>query len=344
MIHRRLQALIALAATSALTACAGGQPGTGGTTAADGGGDRIAVVASFYPLAYAAERVGGDRVEVTNLTGTGADPHHLELTPRQVGEVKDAALVLYSKGMQPATDTAIESASPARVLDLSSLATLPADVTQTIGEAAGHQSAGDDHTDDADHADHTDGADHADQGGHTQGDGHDHGASDPHFWLDPRAYSKAATMVADELAAADPAGAETYKANAAQFTAEIEKVDESFTRGLANCSQKNLVTGHTSFAYLAQRYGLNQVGVAGVLNDSEPDPARIARIVDFTKKNSVTTLYAEEGESTTVLDTVAREAGVETAPLDSLSLTKDGGYAARMEANLNTLRSGQRCS
>ena len=327
-LPRAVTAVIALAATTALTACAGGQTGTDGATtdggAGGGTGDRIAVIASFYPLAYAAERVGGDRVEVTNLTGAGADPHHLELTPRQVGAVKDAALVVYEKGMQPAADTAIESAAPARVLDLASLATLSADATQSIGgPAGGHEGAEDDHS---------------------EGDGHDHGASDPHFWLDPQAYAKAVTKVADELGAVDPAGAETYKANAAQLTAEVGKVDESFKAGLANCARKDVVTGHTSFAYLAERYGLNQVGVAGVLNDSEPDPARIARIVDFARQNGVTTLYAEEGESTAVLDTVARDAAAQTASLDSLSLTKDGGYAARMEANLTTLRAGQGCS
>ena len=61
----------------------------GAAPAGAAGGDR-AVVASFYPLAYAAERIGGQRVDVTDLTPAGAEPHDLELSPDQVDEVLDA--------------------------------------------------------------------------------------------------------------------------------------------------------------------------------------------------------------------------------------------------------------
>lgn len=333
MTPRPARAATALVAAVALAACGGGGDDTSGAAASDGAapqGERLAVVASFYPLAYAVERVGGDRVQVANLTEAGTDPHHLELSPRQVGSVKDAALVVYEKGMQPAADAAIESASPARALDVSSLATLPADTTVTIG---GDAQANDEH-----------GADEHDEHGHTVGDGHDHGDADPHFWLDPTLYAKAVTMIADELSALDSAGAETYKANANELTAELERVNDSYEKGLATCEQRDLVTGHTSFAYLANKYKLNQVGIAGVLNDAEPDPARIAKIADFVKQHGATTLYAEQGEASEVVNTVAREAGANVVELDNLSVTKEGGYAARMDENLQVLRSGQGCS
>lgn len=330
MTRRAFRAASLLPATVvvglALASCGGGDSGSGSPSGEAVQGDRISVVASFSPLAYAVERVGGERVEVTNLTGDGADPHHLELTPRQVGAVKDAALVVYEKGMQPAADTAIETAAPARVLDVSSLATLSAEATQTIGEepSGGHDPAGGET--------------------HSAGDGHDHGPNDPHFWLDPKLYADSVKLIADELTAADGAGAETYEANAAALTAEIERVDASYAQALGTCTQRYLVTGHTSFAYLAKAYNLSQVGIAGVLNESEPDPARIGRVVDFVKKQGITTLYAEESEASTVVDTVAREAGATMSTLDNLALTKEGGYASRMEANLTTLRAGQECS
>jgi zinc transport system substrate-binding protein len=63
------------------------------------------LVASFYPLAFAAEQIGGDGVDVTNLTPAGAEPHDLELTPREVEEILDADLVLYvGEGFQPAVE------------------------------------------------------------------------------------------------------------------------------------------------------------------------------------------------------------------------------------------------
>jgi zinc transport system substrate-binding protein len=78
-----------------------------------GGADSAAgtkVVAAFYPLAWAAQRVGGSEVDVENLTPPGAEPHDIELTPRDVEEVRDADLVLYlGKGFQPALEKAVES-------------------------------------------------------------------------------------------------------------------------------------------------------------------------------------------------------------------------------------------
>ncbi len=67
------------------------------------------VVAAFYPVAYAAQRVGGDRVDVTNLTPAGAEPHDLELSPDQIDEILDADLVVdLGQGFQPAVEKAAE--------------------------------------------------------------------------------------------------------------------------------------------------------------------------------------------------------------------------------------------
>ena len=76
----------------------------GGTgTSANG---RTDVVVSFYPLQYIAERIGGDAVNVTNLAKPGAEPHDMELEPRQMAMIADAKLVVYLKGFQPAVDEA----------------------------------------------------------------------------------------------------------------------------------------------------------------------------------------------------------------------------------------------
>src|SRR3954449_11926578 len=87
-----------------LTACGGGN-----------GGKRT-VVAAFSPLAYAAEKIGGASFAVDNLTPPGAEPHDLELTPREVAGIEKANVVLYlSHGFQPAVSKAVEQASGTRV-------------------------------------------------------------------------------------------------------------------------------------------------------------------------------------------------------------------------------------
>jgi len=82
-----------------------------GCGAASGAKGRTTVVAAFYPLAYAAEQVGGAKVEVRNLTPPGAEPHDIELTPGDVGRLQQADVVLYlSHGFQPAVEQAVASA------------------------------------------------------------------------------------------------------------------------------------------------------------------------------------------------------------------------------------------
>ncbi len=101
--------LVPLLAAAATAGCLS----PGGSARAQGG-DGAQVVTSFYPLQFIAERIAGDAVTVYNLTKPGAEPHDLELTPRDVAQLADADLVVYLDGFQPAVDTAVaEQASTA---------------------------------------------------------------------------------------------------------------------------------------------------------------------------------------------------------------------------------------
>ncbi|MGH9003895.1 MAG: metal ABC transporter solute-binding protein, Zn/Mn family [Acidimicrobiia bacterium] len=100
--HRFAAAVVGLLLA---TACGGGGGG-GGSAGADG---RPQVVAAFYPLFEAARVVGGDRVDVVNLTPAGTEPHDLELTPRQVDLIEGADLVVYlGGGFQPGVEEVAE--------------------------------------------------------------------------------------------------------------------------------------------------------------------------------------------------------------------------------------------
>ena len=81
-----------------------------------GSGGKNSLVAAFYPLAYAAERIGGPSFHIENLTPPGAEPHDLELSPREVGRIVNASVVLYlSHGFQPAVNKAVEQARGRKV-------------------------------------------------------------------------------------------------------------------------------------------------------------------------------------------------------------------------------------
>ena len=106
-----------LIAALAISACGPGQQGSAST-------DKLAVVASFYPLQFATQQIGGSHVAVASLTKPGAEPHDIELTPRDVGSVSKARLVVFEKGLQGAVDSAVESQAGDRSLDVAPVAML----------------------------------------------------------------------------------------------------------------------------------------------------------------------------------------------------------------------------
>jgi zinc transport system substrate-binding protein len=111
--------LIMIVAVAIAAAC--------GATPTDDG--RPAVVAGFYPLAFAAEQVGGAELSVTNLTPAGAEPHDLEVSPEDVAAIREADVVLLlGHGFQPQLeDAAGDGESVVRLLDTPGLDLVPDD-------------------------------------------------------------------------------------------------------------------------------------------------------------------------------------------------------------------------
>ena len=101
-----------IAAGLALAGCTGTVGGTSST------GHRVVALASFYPLQYVTQSIGGDLVTVTSLTPPGAEPHDVELSPRQVRTVSTADLVVYLSGFQSAVDAAVSARRPAHLVDV----------------------------------------------------------------------------------------------------------------------------------------------------------------------------------------------------------------------------------
>lgn len=295
MLRRVLPALVL--GTLALTGCAAP------TRSAD---SRVHVVAAFYPLAYAAQQVGGDRVTVETLTKPGGEPHDLELLPRQVLELQQSDLAIYLPHFQPAVDAAVAAHAAERSLDVAEAADL-----LTLTEE------------------------------------HDHGAVDPHFWLDPTRLAAVGEAIADRLAQADPAGAAAYRANAAAFTAQLTTLDAEVETGLATCTNRDLVTGHSAFGYFAERYGFTQEPISGLSPDLEPRASDLAHVVEFVREHDVRTIYAETIASPLITQALARETGARVAVLDTVEGISDESAAADypgvMRANLATLRLGQDC-
>jgi zinc transport system substrate-binding protein len=90
---------------------------TGCAAFSDDSGGRVGVAVGFYPLAFVAERVGGEDVRVTNLTQPGQEPHDLSLSIKETADVENADLVLVLRGFQPPVDDAVDAVAAGTVLD-----------------------------------------------------------------------------------------------------------------------------------------------------------------------------------------------------------------------------------
>lgn len=329
MSKRILAAACAAATALALSACSSA-PSSEGNASKDG---TLTVMASFYPLQYLAEKIGGEHVTVTSLTPAGAEPHDLELSPKTVDALASADAVVYLAGFQSAVDEAIEQQAPKTVIDVS-----PAAELVEANSSANHPSEDEDEAQSGEsateeHADH----DH---------EGHHHDMSaDPHFWLDPVRMASAATLVGDKLAEADPANADTYKANAKALNEELSALGDDLVAKTATCQIKTFVTAHTAFGYLADRTGLTQVGISGLDPDSSPSPARLAEIGQIAKDQGVTTIFTEALIDPKVAQTLADDLGISTAVLDPIESQTDSSkdYAAVMKDNITALTTANNC-
>ena len=335
MSKRILAAACAAATALALSACTS-TASSGDSSSKDGS---LTVMASFYPLKYLAEKVGGEHVSVTSLTPDGAEPHDLELSPKMVDSLSSADAVIYLAGFQSAVDEAIEQQAPKTVIDVSSAAELVeagSDANHPAEEEATEETqSGETDAHDHDHEGH----DHA---------GHDHHhdmSADPHFWLDPVRMAKAATLVGDKLAEADSAHADTYKANAKALAEELTTLGDTLVTKTSKCQVKTFVTAHTAFGYLADRTGLTQVGISGLDPESSPSPARLAEIGQIAKEQGVTTIFTEALIDPKVAQTLADDLGITTAVLDPIESQTDASkdYTAVMQANIDALTKANNC-
>ena len=316
---RRLAAALAACALLVAGACANLGPGS-----PDGEG-RLTVVTSVYPFQFVAERVGGPSITVNNLTEPGAEPHDLELSPRQVGALSQAGLIIYEKGFQPAVDEAVAQSENPDAFDTTSVVPLePVPETGHAGEGA----------EEGGHAHEHESGDHA-------------GELDPHVWLDSTKLDTIAAAVADRLAAIDPDRADEYQANAERLRTELTDLDADFRSGLTGCQRTEFVTAHTAFGYLAKRYRLTQIGITGLTPDAEPSPARIAAIQREAREHAVTTIFTETLVSPAVAQAIAGDLGLKTDVLDPLEgiTTESRGddYFAIMRANLTALEKANGC-
>lgn len=271
---------------------------------------KIKAAASFYPVYFLAQSIGDEKAEVTNVTPAGAEPHDYEPTAIEMATIENSRIVFLNGGGLETWGNDIQKS-----LDPKKTAVIVAGNGLTNLQK--------------------------DEEGKT--------ITDSHVWLDPKLMQKMAEAVLGGFIAADPINKDYYESNAAKLKSELVALDEEYRQGLADCAKKEIVTSHSAFGYLAARYGLKQVSVAGLSPEEEPSPQQLAQIAEFAKSNNVKYIFFETLVSPKLSETIANEIGAQTLELnpieglDADEAAKGGNYITEMRKNLQNLQIALEC-
>ncbi|MFZ2206734.1 MAG: zinc ABC transporter substrate-binding protein [Microgenomates group bacterium] len=264
--------------------------------------NKLKVATSFYPLAFLAEQIGGDKVIVTNLTPPGAEPHDFEPGTRDIVQLENQDIILLNGG-------GLEGYANKIKVNIDPKKTKLVIVGQPLM---------------------------SDQ-------------NDPHVWLDPILYKKEAKIITETLIKIDPVNLKMYIANAQKISDMIDELDLEFKKKLSDCRQKNIVTSHKAFGYLASRYGLHEIALAGLSPEQEPSSKTLVEVATFAKIKKIRYIFFEELVSPSIAQTIAREIGAQTlifSPLEGLTkedVIAGKNYFTVQRANLMNLQIALAC-
>lgn len=269
------------------------------------------VVTSFYPLYFFASQIAGDKADLSNITPAGAEPHDYSPTAQQLVQIEHSdLLILNGGGFEPWGENIQENINTEKTQLVIAGECL---ITQEVVE-----------------------------------DGEK--ILDPHVWLSPVLAEQMVEKIRTGLVQTDPENATYYNSNAEELKLKLHSLDTEYKQNLSRCAEKNVITSHAAFGYLASTYGLNQVAIIGVSPEAEPSPQELAQVAKFAKDNHVKYIFFESLVSPKLSQTIATEVGAQTLvlnPLEGLTdyeVAQGKDYFSEMRNNLANLKKALQCT
>ncbi|WP_277291302.1 metal ABC transporter substrate-binding protein [Streptococcus orisratti] len=269
----------------------------------------LRIVTSFYPIYAMTKAVSGDLNDV-RMIQSGAGIHSFEPSANDVAAIYDADVFIYHSHT---LETWAGSLEPS--LNKSIVKVLEASKGMTLSKVQGLEDM-----------EVSDGVDPAT-------------LYDPHTWTDPQMASKEVERIKKSLIKLDPKNKDTYEKNAKSFKEEAKQLTQKYQKKFKNVSNKVFVTQHTAFSYLANRFGLTQLGISGISPEQEPTPRQLKEIRDFIKQYKVKTVFVEKNVSQKMAKTVAKSTGAKLKTLSPLESDPKNQktYLENVEENLEIL-------
>lgn len=286
--------------------------------------EKLPVVASFSILGDMAERVGGDRVEVTSLVGPDGDAHVFQPSPADAHMVSDAELLFVNGlGFEGWIDRLVEASGFQGPVVVTTTGIDPMELDEEHGdEHAEEEHAEEEHAEDE----------------------HGHGDLDPHAWQSLANAKIYATNIATALTEVDPAGASIYEGNLEAYLAELEAVEkevQDFVAGLAE-DRRRIVTSHDAFGYYADAYGLEFLAPQGMSTEAEASARDVAALINQIRDENIAAVFLENVTDPRLLEQIVSETDAKIGgTLYSDALSGEGGpastYLDMMRHNTRTI-------
>lgn len=303
---------VAMATLIALTgaACGEAEPFRGESEPSErarGAEEVLEVYAVNYPLAYFAERIGGDRVRVELPVPPGADPAYWIPSPETIAAYQDADLVLLN-GAGYASWIARASLPESRLVHTSAAFS---DLYIRMDESVVH----------------------------THGPGGDHEHANTAFttWLDPLLAIEQARAIRDALAAADPRSADTFEVGFRALEEDLSGLDERLERWAEGRSGVPLLASHPVYPYLARRYGLDLRSVH-FEPEVEPSAEGWRDLAELVRERPARWMLSEGPPLEVTADRLASDFGIGVVVFDPCGNRPTAGdYLSVMRGNVESL-------
>lgn len=271
-----------------------------------GEGKKISVYTSFYAMYDLTKKIGGDKINLTNLVPAGTEPHDWEPTPTDIANLENANVLIYNgAGMEGWLDKVLKTLKNNKLIAVETSKDLKL-------------------------------LDNADKNEDLK--------YDPHVWLNPMLAKKQMEAIKNALVSADPSNKEYYENNYTLNVKKLDDLDKEFKDTITKFKKKDIVVAHQAFGYLCNAYGLKEVAIEGLNADSEPTPAKMAEVTKFSRENNVKYIFFEDLISPKVSETIAKEVGAKTEVLNPLEGLKEEDiqsgkeYFSVMRQNLEVLK------
>ena len=319
-------------ALAAALLAAGVLSGCGGTAVPDASAKKISVVATIFPEYDWIRNIVGenaDHVEIRQLLDKGVDMHSFQPTAEDMMTIASCDLFVYVGGESDSwtADALKNSVNPDQI---------SVNLMETLGSRVKEEEL----VEGMQEEDH----DHD----------HEHGPAeapeyDEHVWLSLKNAEVLTERLADALAEADPACADSYRENAKQYAEKLAALDKEFAETVAAAPKKTVLFGDRfPFRYLTDDYGLDYYAAfAGCSAETEASFETIVFLTEKADELDLGAVLTIENSDQKIAKTIA--SGTKTKDqkvlvMDSMqSVTAAdaaGGrdYLERMRGNLEVLK------